>query len=150
MRVEVEIDSSSLARQLDEEVLKRETSGLAREWYERAIQYLYDRGEDEGYEIQAVAQTSQPPAWDDGAWRIEFPHEASVYFEYGTDDHTVEPDGEVLVFPWPDAPADVKEDFEGQWSDPGHWLEEPYVIFPRTEVEGISRLRFVRDAREDL
>jgi hypothetical protein len=66
-------------------------------------------------------------------------HEAAPYFHFGTSDHTVE--GDPLAFPWPDAPDEVREQFEETF---------PIVFFQSTEPSGIPESRFVTAGRNWL
>lgn len=73
--------------------------------------------------------------------RFGWTHEAALYMEFGTSDHTVEGDP-LLSFIWEDR------------HDPPEWVAEDYeregdgyrVFLPEVEVSGVEKIRQVRSA----
>lgn len=128
---------------LELETLSRDVAmETANRVFSHATEVLYQAGDERGYEVHPVAQSAQPPQWDDHeqAAVMAWPHRASVYFNHGTTAHEIEGDP-VLAFEW--------EEMRGEeFADTGQTFEEvfddfPTVFLPRVEVEGIDRIGFV-------
>lgn len=149
----MKINASGLKDELKKGASKRElTREFARMWYSESQDILLSLGDEHGYEVYPVVRSSIGPRWSeqDDAWVFEFPHVASKYFEFGTDEHEIRADDGFLKFPWPDAPKEVQEQFEDMWTDPNHWLERPEVLFKSVTHPGTPALRFLRDSREKI
>lgn len=124
-----------------ENIAREEALEAANRWYSKAVDLLYEGGDDYDYEVFPVAQSSTPPEFDDSVqgYAFAFPHPAAWYFEKGTEPHTIEPtNADALVFEWPDAPPEIREMYEDTF---------PTVFFPRVEVDGIERLDYVERGR---
>jgi hypothetical protein len=77
------------------------------------------------------------------AYVAEYQHPHADKIEVGVQPHTIEGDP-ILVFPWPDAPDEVRARFRPQWESTDHWLEEPEVIFAEVEHPGIPAVGYIR------
>jgi len=157
--VEVDIDTSELSRALDDSEVQKELTGeLIRDWHTFSQETLLARGEDyDAYggksdmaKVFPVARSATVPSWNGSSWSFGFEHPAAVYFEYGTEPHTITANDGFLKFPWPDAPEEVKDRFRTQWEDPSHFLQEPEVLFKSIEHPGTPALRYLRDSRGKL
>lgn len=85
----------------------------------------------------------QPPQWDDREqafiWSIT--HHAAVFHEFGAVPHEIEAKkAQALAFEWPDAPDEVKEQFEDTY---------PLVFFNRIQHPGIPAIGMVRYGRDE-
>lgn len=102
-------------------------------------------GEEFDYDVDPIIASFEGPIVDRSNDRLTirwgWTHDASVYMEFGTSDHTVEGDP-VLSFIWEDAPTGVHETFPGTERVEG----DPRVFLPEVEVAGLEETRFVRDA----
>jgi len=76
------------------------------------------------------------------AYVAEWEHPHADKLEVGVAPHMIE-GNPILVFPWPDAPPEVVEDWQPRWDDPDYWLDEPYVVFTEVEHPGIPALGFI-------
>ena len=145
LTAEIKIDRDDLRDGL--EAHAREVGReLANRWFSEAQQILIERGDREDYEVFPVAQAALPPQWDESkeAWVAEWPHGATLLFEFGTLEHEIEGDP-ILSFVWPaeTAPDWVREQFEPEG--------DGYRAFlTKVEVNGITTLRFLRDAQERM
>lgn len=150
----VEIDVRALKREMDSEEFKREvTREWAGRWHSRMQDLLLQRGEELGYEVHTVVQAISPPEWRETemgpAWVISQNHVVSEIFEYGSEPHPITPtNADFLLFPWPNAPEEVKEEWRPTWEDPQHFLEEPFVLYPEVDHPGTEEIRHTRDSRE--
>jgi hypothetical protein len=93
--------------------------------------------------LSQIAQKAVPPFWDDQreAWVFSFPHAGAVFQEYGAMPHEIRARrAEVLAFEWPDAPAEVQEQFDHTEGD--------LVFFESINHPGIPSIGFVRYGRE--
>lgn len=134
------------------EAAKQETERIAREWWSKADRKLLRRGDQAGYEVYPLVQGSVWEGWneDERAWEFAYPHEAAIYFEEGTDPHTVEAtNADWLAFEWPE--------MEGEpFGDTGMTFDEvfsetwPTVFFKEVEVEGVEALHFLRDSWKEV
>ena len=149
MTVEIEDPQGNLD---DPDVRKDLTEDLIRDWYSNSQELFYERGDQAGYEVYNVAQATMPPEWDGESWSFAFLRKESIWFEFGTEEHEITPNPptKMLLFEWPDMPAEVEEKFEDRWSDPDDWLEYPQVMFPRVHHPGTKELKFLRDSRDEL
>jgi len=78
----------------------------------------------------------------------EHPHADKI--EVGVQPHVI-PGNPILVFPWPNGPEEVLEQFRPQWEDPDHFLEEPEVIFAEVDHPGIPAVGYIQGGfRESL
>jgi hypothetical protein len=110
-------------------------------------------GREFGYNVDPIKQSLAPVdvqrSGDGLTIRFGWTHEAMVYLEFGTSEHTIEGDP-VLSFVWEerhDPPAWVREEFEAEG--------DGYRVFlPEVTVAGVRETRAVRDAlnwlRRDL
>lgn len=93
--------------------------------------------------LDAIRDKSLPPTWDDAAeqWSFSFPHEGAVFQEFGARPHEIRAKkAQVLAFEWPDAPAEVEEQFEDTEGD--------LVFFESIDHPGIPAIGFVRYGRD--
>lgn len=91
--------------------------------------------------LHSILQSGQPPQWDEAreAWVFTYTHLASVWMEYGTRPHVIEPKhADWLAFEWPDAPDEIKERFEDTF---------PLVFFKRIDHPGAPAIGYVRAGR---
>lgn len=133
-----EIDASGLTDAVGG-LSKRAARDVANRWFSRSQEILQEEGDAAGYNHSSVLQSGQPPQFDGESWRFGYGHTASVFFEFGTEPHTITPNqADMLVFEWEDAPAEVREMFSDTF---------PTVFFREVEVDGIDELRYVRDGR---
>lgn len=84
----------------------------------------------------------QPPRWDEEeealVWSIT--HAAAVFHEWGADAHEIRAkEADALAFEWPDAPEEIKEQFESSF---------PTVFFDSVEHPGTPAIGMVRYGRE--
>lgn len=113
---------------------------------EQAAWARYDEAQrilrDADMDLDPIADSAEPPVWDDRRqrWAFSWPHVAATFHEYGTDAHTIRAkEAEVLAFKWPDAPAEIREQFRETY---------PVVFFESTTVAGLPERRFVRGGRD--
>lgn len=118
--------------------------GLVQQAVEQAHERLRAYGREHEYDIEPIIDSFAGPEVerDDGQLTVRWGwrHEASVYMEFGTSDHTIEGDP-VLSFIWgkEDAPDWVAREFEPEG--------DGYRVFlPEVEVSGLPESRYVRDA----
>lgn len=124
------------------------TRDNANEWHSKAIETLYQRADEEEFDVASVAQSSLPPEWDEaeGAWTFVFPHIAAPFLEFGTDEHPIEAkDAEVLAFEWPEMEGEPFGDTGKTWDEvyADTW---PTVFLPEVEHPGTPALRFLTDS----
>lgn len=84
----------------------------------------------------------QPPVWneEDNAWEFSVTHSAAVFHEFGADAHEIKAkQAQALAFEWPDAPAEIQEQFEDSF---------PTVFFNKIEHPGTPAIGFIRHGRE--
>lgn len=81
------------------------------------------------------------------AWHWE--HEAAIYFEFGTSDHTIR-GSPVLAFVWKDAPSGVKDRFSQARDAGGRFQSGTQVFFSEVEVSGLPEGRWLRDSLQWL
>lgn len=84
----------------------------------------------------------QPPTWNEQeqAWIFTVTHAAAVFHEYGAEPHEIRAGAaQALAFEWPDAPDEVKEQFEESF---------PTVFFNGIEHPGTPAIGFIRHGRE--
>jgi hypothetical protein len=95
----------------------------------------------ENNNLGEIAQSAQPPTWDDGEWVFSYTHAGAVFQEFGAMPHEIRArKSEYLAFEWPDAPREVKEQFEHTEGD--------LVFFKSVNHPGIPAIGFVRHGRE--
>lgn len=128
-----DIDTSDLATEF-EALSRDEAMEAANRWYSTSQEALFAGGDEHGYEVENVARGALPPQWDSslGGFAFHYPHEASRYFNAGTAPHEIEGDP-TLVFPWEEAPQEVREKFEDTF---------PIVFLPKVDVDGIEAIRY--------
>lgn len=140
MGVEIDTDELQVAF---EELGRDQIMEAANRAFSSSQEVLYEEGDDEDYNVYPVAQSGQPPEWDEsrGGAVFTYHHPASYFFEVGTQTHpVVAQDAEVLAFEWEDAPPKVQEMFEDSF---------PTVFLPKTNVSGITALRYVRGGLDE-
>lgn len=84
----------------------------------------------------------QPPVWreDEQAWIFSVTHSAAVFHEFGAEPHEIKArQAQALAFEWPDAPDEIKEQFEDSF---------PTVFFNSVEHPGTPAIGFIRHGRE--
>jgi len=84
----------------------------------------------------------QPPVWveDEDAWVFTVTHSAAVFHEFGAEGHEIRArQAQALAFEWPDAPEEIKEQFEDSF---------PTVFFNSVEHPGTPAIGFIRYGRE--
>lgn len=148
---DVEGDGDDLSRQF-EAVAKDATLDRANEWHSKAIETLYQRGDQHEYDVYPVAQSSLPPQWDDAeqAWSFVFPHVAAPIFEFGADEHEIEAkNAEMLAFPWPEMAGEPFGDTGKTWDEvfEDTW---PVVFLPDVEHPGTPALHFLTDSWKEV
>lgn len=125
-------------------------------WFQESTEWLKEAAERrsqlgkakgrEGREMQALDQIRKgaiPPTWDEReeAWVFSFPHRGAIFQEFGARPHEIRAKkAEVLAFEWPDAPAEVEEQFEDTEGD--------LVFFESIDHPGIPAIGFVRYGRD--
>jgi len=122
------------------EIARKATEDAVTEWYSKAVELLYARGDEHEYEVFPVAQASMPPEWDtsEEAWVFTFPHVAAAIFEFGAVPHEIEAkNAEYLAFEWPDAPPEIQEQFSATF---------PKVFFQKVDHPGVEALHYVTDS----
>lgn len=131
MKIELDALNPALERAAKEEARK-----AAEVWVEAADKIL-DRSE---HDLGPIKDQRRGPYWDGSGWVIHWEHAAAVFHEYGTDAHTIRARrAEVLAFEWPDAPREIREQFEETY---------PTVFLEKTHVGGVPAARFVRGGRD--
>lgn len=96
----------------------------------------------ENNNLAGILDEFQPPQWDDteNAWVFTVTHAAAVFHEFGASPHEIEAKrAQALAFEWPDAPDEVKEQFEDTF---------PTVFFNSIEHPGTPAIGFIRYGRE--
>lgn len=125
-------------------------------WYQESTEWLKEAAETRSAIGQAhgvvgrsennlaiLASRSVPPMWDesDEQWVFSFPHEGAVFQEFGAVPHEIRAKkAEALAFEWPDAPEEIKEEFDH--------LEGDLVMFQKINHPGIPAIGFVRYGRD--
>lgn len=118
----------------------------SQEWLEEAASNRADLDSEDrtGREengLFAIQQYAVPPSWEDDHWEFAYPHEGAVFQEFGAKPHEIRARrAEVLAFEWPDAPKEVKEQFE--------YTEGDLVFFESIDHPGIPAIGFVRKGRD--
>ncbi|MFC4549382.1 MULTISPECIES: hypothetical protein [Halorussus] len=114
-----------------------------------AVQFTHDRlreyGREFDYRVDSIIDSFGGVEVDRSANRLTirwgWTHEAMVYLEFGTSDHTIEGDP-VLSFVWEERhnpPEWVREEFDQEGNG--------YRVFlPEVEVAGVKETRAARDA----
>lgn len=119
------------------------------DWLSDAAQRRSELGVSHGREGRAqhgldqIRKGAIPPYWDDRreAWVFGFPHIGAIFQEFGAIPHEIRAKkAEALAFEWPDAPEDVKEDFE--------YTEGDLVFFESVNHPGIPAIGFTRYGRD--
>jgi len=139
--------------QSKEDELTRDAMNL---WFQESTDWLTEAAETrnevglmhgrKGREMNGLSQIAAgavPPSWDKRreAWVFSFPHEGAVFQEFGARPHEIRAKkAEVLAFEWPDAPAEVKKQFEDTEGD--------LVFFESVNHPGIPAIGFVRYGRD--
>lgn len=91
--------------------------------------------------LDQIRKSATPPRWENGEWIFAFPHEGAVFQEYGAVPHEIRAkQAEVLAFEWPDAPAEVQEQFDHTEGD--------LVFFESIQHPGIPAIGYVRYGRD--
>ena len=137
----VELDTSGLEAEF--EAMGREQAlEAANRAFSTSQESLISQGDDHGYQVYPIAQSGQPPQWDErrNAAVFRYLHHAALFFEVGTQTHPIVADGDTLAFEWPEAPPKVREMYEETF---------PTVFMPKTNVDGIERLGFVDDGLDE-
>ena len=124
-------------------------------WFEKSQNWLEEAAEQrseidsqgmEGREqnsLHVIQQTAVPPTWNENQkyWSFSYPHAGAVFQEFGAKPHEIRAKrAEVLAFEWPDAPQEVKEQFEDTEGD--------LVFFESIDHPGIPAIGFVRRGRD--
>lgn len=145
----MELDAS-FESQLREQVLDEAEESLAAEdsVVSEAIERSHERLEAvasaHDYEVENVVDSLEGPEVrrENNRIVVEYgwTHKAAAFFERGTADHTVT-GNPVLAFEWPDAPAEVAEDYPETF---------PLVFFRNTDPSGIEQSRYARHGLEWL
>ncbi|MFB6284582.1 MAG: hypothetical protein ABEK59_11765 [Halobacteria archaeon] len=93
--------------------------------------------------LHNIQQLAVPPSWDEEKGRATFsyPHEGAIFQEFGARPTEIRArKAEYLAFEWPDAPREVKEQFEH--------TEDDLVFFKSINHPGIPGIGFVRKGRD--
>lgn len=136
-----------------EDQKKELTKELINYWYEQSQLHLEEaasnratiasegRAGRESTGLYAIHQQSVPPVWTNEHWEFAYPHEGAIFQEEGARPHEIRArKAEVLAFEWPDAPQEVKEQFEDTEGD--------LVFFESIDHPGIPAIGFVRRGRD--
>lgn len=103
--------------------------------------------------MQSILLSGQPPMWDESrkAWVFTYTHFASAWHEFGTQPHTIRADnGEMLAFPWPDAPDEVVAMFSpGGEEEVNRSDWDGWVYFKEVNHPGNPAIGFVRAGRAE-
>lgn len=132
------------------------TRDAAHLWYQESTDWLRDAAERRaevglahgragraGQGLDQIRLSSVPPTWEkeEEAWVFSFPHRGAVFQEFGAMPHEIRAKrAEALAFEWPDAPEEVKEQFEHTEGD--------LVFFESVDHPGIPAIGFVRYGRD--
>ena len=73
----------------------------------------------------------------------EWTHPHADKLEVGVRPHMIEGDP-ILVFEWPNAPDEVRQQFADQWASDDSFLDEPEVAFAEVQHPGIPGIGFIR------
>jgi hypothetical protein len=73
----------------------------------------------------------------------EWTHPHADKIEVGVQPHMIS-GNPLLVFEWPDAPDEVREQFQSAWESDSSFLEEPEVAFTEVNHPGIPALGYIR------
>lgn len=113
------------------------------DWLTEAAERRSEIGQRKGRQGRATQGLDQirkhavPPQWDGDSWVFSFPHKGAVFHEYGARSHEIRAKkAEVLAFEWPDAPEEVKEQFEDTEGD--------LVFFESVNHPGVPAIGYVR------
>jgi hypothetical protein len=146
-------------RELVGEAAKEEIEAAVHDAVDRSDRILREVARDpppgatmESWSLETIAdsvETYWSPSEPEGAlsqgdaYVAEYTHPHADKIEVGVKPHQIEGDP-ILVFPWYNAPDEVRKDFRKRWDDPDHWLEEPEVIFAEVEHPGIPAVGYIR------
>lgn len=146
-------DEIILALQEGQEDLSRDGMHLwfeqSQEWLAQAAQNRSELGKQHGNQtreqngLHAIQQSAVPPSWDenDEYWSFSYPHIGAIFQEFGARPHEIRARrAEVLAFEWPDAPQEVKQQFEDTEGD--------LVFFESIDHPGVPAIGFVRRGRD--
>lgn len=124
-----------------EDRLYAEPDNLAFNFLTEANANLNAYGDRNDYHTESVADSGHVAETERTNRMVKvtllWDHAAAGIFQTGTSRHQVE--GDPLAFEWPDAPAEIREQFADTF---------PTVFFQSVEVEGIPASRFVRNTIE--
>jgi len=118
-------------------------TGRAERIIRRATRDALERAD---YDAEGILAALEGPETrrEDGhitvTWTID--HPGALPLEVGSSDHVVSSDDGPLAFEWPDAPAEVKEQFE--------YTDGDLVFFQEVEVAGVDETRHTRRALAEL
>lgn len=73
----------------------------------------------------------------------EWTHPHANKIEVGVRPHEIEGDP-ILVFEWPNAPDEVREEFRSQWENHDSFLEEPQVAYAKINHPGVPGVGYIR------
>jgi len=96
-----------------------------------SVELYWERGESQGKLEQGNALVA------------EWTHPHADKIEVGVKPHMIEGDP-LLVFEWPNMPAEVAERFQAAWDDPDNFLDEPEVAFTEVQHPGIPGVGYIR------
>lgn len=141
----VESDIESQVEEAVEDLAKQAGKKLITEWKAASEQKLdrarIDRDSD-GLSNIIEAFTDPEYAESENAWTFNVEHTGAIYQEYGADEHEIRArQASFLAFEWPDAPPEVKEQFEDTEGD--------LVFFQSINHPGIPPIYFMRHGRID-
>lgn len=104
------------------------------------------RGPLEGrqeHQLHQLANAFSAPTWDseEGAWVFACTHAFAGVHEWGAVPHEIEAKtAQALAFEWPDAPDEVKEQYEDTF---------PLVFFDSVEHPGVPAIGYMRHGRRE-
>jgi len=104
------------------------------------------------WSVQAIADSvetywdpSEPQGKLDAgdSYVAEWTHEHADKLNIGVKPHMIE-GNPILVFEWPNAPDEVREEFKSQWENPDSFLEEPQVAYAEIQHPGIPATGYIQ------
>ena len=109
-------------------------TATADEWHVDAIA--------ESVETYWVGGESEGNLAQGDAYVAEWTHPHADKLEVGVRPHEIT-GNPILVFPWYEAPDEVRAEWEPRWNDPDYWLDEPYVVLTKVDHPGIPALGYI-------
>jgi hypothetical protein len=134
-------------------VAREATRPRANEWHSKATELLYERADEQEFDVQSIAQSALPPQWDDSeqAWVFTFPHTAAPFLEFGADEHEIAAkNAEFLAFEWPEGGDVVLDEETGTTVREAFEKTFPTVFFKKVNHPGVPALKYMRDSWKEV